>query len=78
MEHDFFQEPPIVGAEVYMLRWILHDWSDDYAVNIPQALTPALRLGSKVVLNEVCMPAVGSVSRCKERFIRYESFSRSL
>ena len=76
MEHDFFQEQPVVGAEVYLLRWILHDWSDDYAVKILQALVPALRSGSKVILNEICMPAVGSVSLRKERSIRYESFSR--
>ena len=77
MEHDFFQEQPIVGAEVYMLRWILHDWSDDYAVKILQALVPALRPGSKVIVNEICMPAVGSLSPFKERYTRYESFSQS-
>jgi hypothetical protein len=25
MAHDFFTEQPVKGAEVYLLRWILHD-----------------------------------------------------
>ena len=26
MTHDFFTEQPVKGAEVYLMRWILHDW----------------------------------------------------
>lgn len=28
--HDFFQEQPVKGADVYLLRLVLHDWSDKY------------------------------------------------
>lgn len=52
MQHDFFTEQPVKGADVYFLRWILHDWSDKYAVRILKALVPAMKEGSKVVLFE--------------------------
>ncbi|CAF9943820.1 MAG: hypothetical protein ALECFALPRED_001439 [Alectoria fallacina] len=52
MRHDFFTEQPVRGADVYFLRWILHDWSDKYAIRILKALVPAMRDGSKVVLFE--------------------------
>lgn len=52
MRHDFFTEQPVKGADVYYLRWILHDWSDKYAVRILKALVPAMKDGSKVVLFE--------------------------
>jgi len=70
MEHDFFQEQPVTGAAAYFLRWILHDWPDTFAVKILKALIPALRPGSKVILNELCMPAVGTISVCQERYLR--------
>ncbi|KAL1689190.1 S-adenosyl-L-methionine-dependent methyltransferase [Schizophyllum commune] len=42
MEHDFFNEQPVKGADIYHMRYILHDWDDDRAVRILQALRPAL------------------------------------
>lgn len=54
--HDFFQEQPVQGADVYLLRMILHDWSDKYATKILQALIPALKHGAKVVINDRVMP----------------------
>ena len=52
MQHDFFTDQLVKGADVYFLRWILHDWSDKYAVRILKALVPAMRDESKVVLFE--------------------------
>ncbi|KAL4885586.1 S-adenosyl-L-methionine-dependent methyltransferase [Aspergillus karnatakaensis] len=54
--HDFFTEQPVHGADVYLLRFILHDWSDKYAGIILRALIPAMRKGCKVVLNERVVP----------------------
>ncbi|KAI5900447.1 S-adenosyl-L-methionine-dependent methyltransferase [Schizophyllum commune H4-8] len=42
MEHDFFNEQPVKGADIYHMRYILHDWDDERAVRILQALRPAL------------------------------------
>jgi hypothetical protein len=54
VEHSFFTEQK-VRADVYLLRSILHDWSDKYAIDILRNLIPALDPGAKVVINEVCL-----------------------
>ncbi|KAF2730279.1 sterigmatocystin 8-O-methyltransferase precursor [Polyplosphaeria fusca] len=70
MVHDFFQEQPVKGADVYYLRWVLHDWSDKYAVQILQNLVPALKKGARVLVSELCMPPPGMLSPYKERSAR--------
>lgn len=70
MAHDFLTEQPVRDADVYFLRWVLHDWSDLYAIRILRALIPAFRAGSKVVLNESCLPEVGTVSLYQQRRLR--------
>ena len=67
MAHDFFAEQPVKGAEVYYFRWIFHDWSDKYAIKILQALIPALKDGSKVVISEYVLPEMGTVSHYQDR-----------
>ena len=71
MKHDFFGEQPIKAANVYLLRWILHDWSDKYAIRILKALVPALSKNSKVVICEHVLPEPGSTPICQERAVRY-------
>ena len=70
MEHDFFAEQPITSADVYLLRWILHDWPDAYAVKILQALVPALKDGSRVCICELVLPEPGKISPYQERTLR--------
>ena len=70
MEHDFFEEQPVKGADVYLLRWVLHDWSDSYAVRILRALIPALNKGARVILNETVLPPDEMVSIGTRRLLR--------
>ncbi|KAI4261944.1 MAG: hypothetical protein L6R42_002870 [Xanthoria sp. 1 TBL-2021] len=70
MAHDFFEEQPLRGAEVYMLRWILHDWSDKYAARILQKLVPALKPGAKVIVLEQVLPLAGELSKYQEKAYR--------
>jgi len=70
MAHDFFNEQPILDADVYLLRWILHDWSDKYAIRILQALKPALKYGAKIIIMEHVLPEPGSLSAYQERALR--------
>ena len=70
MAHDFFHEQPILDAEVYVLRWILHDWSDKYAIRILRALKPALKDGAKIIIMESVLPEPGSISPYQERALR--------
>ena len=73
MAHDFFTDQPVLDADVYLLRWILHDWSDKYAIRILQALRPALKDGAKVVIMEQVLPDPGSIPCYQERGLRLES-----
>ena len=70
MVHDFFEPQPVEEADIYFFRWVLHDWSDLYAVRILRALIPALKTGSRVLINEVVMPPHGAVSKYRERQVR--------
>ncbi|KZT63929.1 S-adenosyl-L-methionine-dependent methyltransferase [Daedalea quercina L-15889] len=42
MEHDFFKEQPVKGAEVYFMRNVLHDWPDDESCAILKHLYEAM------------------------------------
>lgn len=70
MGHDFFAEQPVKGADVYLLRWILHDWSDKYAAMILRGLVPALKDGARVVIQEMILPSPSSVPTLEERKLR--------
>ncbi|KAL8887964.1 MAG: hypothetical protein Q9192_006248, partial [Flavoplaca navasiana] len=68
-EHDFFTDQPLQGADVYLMRWILHDWSDAYAAKILRSLVPALekRKNSRIVVFEYVLPEQPE-TRLTERF----------
>jgi len=52
---DFFT-PQATAGDVYMLKMILHDWPDKYALQILTPLVPHLRNGSRLLLCEVVAP----------------------
>lgn len=68
--HDFFEKQPVEGADVYLLRLVLHDWSDKYAKMIIQSLIPALKPGAKVVINDRVIPGRHQVHYLAEREAR--------
>ena len=70
MEHDFLTPQPVKGADIYLLRWILHDWSDKYCVKILQCLIPALKRGARVVINDICIPEPGQLGISADRSLR--------
>lgn len=67
--HDFFT-PQTVVAECYFFRMIFHGFSDKYCVKILQALVPALRKGSLIVLNDGGLPEPGTMGYLEERAVR--------
>ncbi|KAF2846613.1 S-adenosyl-L-methionine-dependent methyltransferase [Plenodomus tracheiphilus IPT5] len=75
MPHDFLTLQPVRGADIYLLRWILHDWSDKYCITILQNLIPALKKGAKIVVNDICIPDPGQVSIRAERYLRIMDIS---
>lgn len=50
--HNFFEPQPVKGADVYLLKMILHDWTDAECVRILRALVSALKPGARVLLIE--------------------------
>lgn len=77
MAHDFFAEQPVHDADVYLFRWIFHDWSDKYSVRILKALIPALKKGARIVIHEYILPEPGAIPLLQERQLRSEeSFNK--
>ncbi|MDC1141653.1 methyltransferase [Planctomycetota bacterium] len=52
---DFFESVP-EGGEAYILKHIIHDWSDDHSVKILGNVASAMAEGGKVLLIETVMP----------------------
>lgn len=60
-EHDFFTQEMVMGARVYYLKMVLHDWPDEQCKQILANLKPALEAGhSRILLNEIIIPEVGA------------------
>ncbi|CAD6589380.1 MAG: hypothetical protein ASARMPRED_004019 [Alectoria sarmentosa] len=53
MAHDFFTEQTLQSApDIYLFRWIMHNWSDPYCVKMLQNLSPTMRHGSRILIYE--------------------------
>lgn len=48
---DFFTSVP-AGADAYLLKWILHDWDDEAAIQILRTCRRAMKADSRLVLVE--------------------------
>jgi len=69
--HDFFCRQPVVAADVYLFRWVFHDWPDHYVVRILRAQVPALRKGSRILVNESLSARPGTLPLSLERTVRF-------
>ncbi|KAI1778087.1 O-methyltransferase-domain-containing protein [Hypoxylon cercidicola] len=69
MAHDFFESQPI-HADVYYYRWVFHNWSDKYCILILRALIPSLRTGASIVIQDACLPELGSKALWREKDLR--------
>jgi hypothetical protein len=56
---DFFESVP-KAADLYLLKWIIHDWEDDDAVKILSNCARAMDPAGRVVLAEVVIGAANS------------------
>ena len=70
MAHDFFTEQPVKEANFYLLRQILHDWSDKYAVKILRSLLSAMGKDSAIIVMEQVLPDPGDVPLPVEYYTR--------
>ncbi|CZR56846.1 related to O-methyltransferase [Phialocephala subalpina] len=51
--HDFFETNPVRGAEVYWLRYIMHDWSDNEAIAILSRIAESMSPQSRVLIADI-------------------------
>ncbi|KAI1448983.1 S-adenosyl-L-methionine-dependent methyltransferase [Annulohypoxylon stygium] len=68
--HNFFTEQPVKGADVYYFRWIMHNYSTPYAIQIIRNLIPALKPGARVIINDLCLSEPGLETPWDERLMR--------
>lgn len=52
MAHDFFTEQRLQNPDIYLFRWILHNWSDPYCMKMLRNLIPTMRHGSRILFYE--------------------------
>ena len=69
MAHDFLVEQP-VRADIYLFRWIFHNWSDKYCVQILRSLIPALKPGARIVINDIVIAEPGVLASWPEERMR--------
>ena len=55
VEGSFFDSVP-AGADIYVLKNVLHDWPDDKAVEILRNVHAAAEIGTKILLIEFVIP----------------------
>jgi len=70
MAHDFFDEQPVKGAEVYYYRHTLHNWPDKYCTKTLKALIPALKTGARLLIMDMLMPPPGALPNDLDRKLR--------
>lgn len=55
---DFFEMNPVFGADVYALRYILHNWNDDLCVQIISGIKNTMTADSRLlILDALVLPA---------------------
>lgn len=69
--HNMFEEQPIKDADVYLLRYVLHDWGDKYCIDIIRNLVPALKRGARIVVQDHVLPEPGTMGLLQEMQMRY-------
>jgi 6-hydroxytryprostatin B O-methyltransferase len=67
--HDFFTPQLANGADVYLLRHILHDWSDVLAIKILQQLTKGMKDGALMIIVDGVLPPRGVLPIPLERLL---------
>jgi hypothetical protein len=63
---SFFESVPGDG-EVYLLKWILHDWAEEDCVAILRVIRAAIAPGGRLVVLERPLPELSELTRDRER-----------
>lgn len=71
--HDFMTPNPVEKGkvDVFLLRFILHDWPEDDSITILKNLIPSMVPGkTKVLVCDTVVPNPGEIPYVEERFTR--------
>ncbi|KAI9656044.1 MAG: hypothetical protein M1821_005105 [Bathelium mastoideum] len=68
--HNFFEPNPVIHANVYFLRLILHDWPDEDAIRILQNIVVGMAPHSRILINDSIVPPPGVLLPFQEKYIR--------
>ncbi|KAG8630305.1 hypothetical protein KVT40_001924 [Elsinoe batatas] len=69
--HNFFDPQPTKEADIYIMRHICHNWSDENSAKIISQIVPVMKPNSKILLVEVVvLPSGNEESREAERYMR--------
>lgn len=69
--HDMFEEQPVKNADIYLFRYVLHDWGDKYCIDVIRNLIPALKRGAKIVIQDHVLPEPGTMGLLQEMQMRF-------
>jgi hypothetical protein len=64
--HDFFTPQPQNGAAVFLMKQIMHDWSDEYCIKILTQLSAAAAPETTLLLLESIMQLASSDPNAEE------------
>ncbi|KAF8172983.1 S-adenosyl-L-methionine-dependent methyltransferase [Mycena galopus ATCC 62051] len=64
--HDFFAAQPVKDAAVFLLRYILHDWTDEQAMVLLRSLRAAALPTTHLVIAEKIVPFASRVDRKRD------------
>jgi SAM-dependent methyltransferase len=72
LAHDFFALQPesAKGAAAYLMRYIIHDWSDEYARKILSNIVAVMSPESRLIIADAVLPPPGVVAMAQEKTLR--------
>ena len=68
--NDFFESQPVKQAEVYLLRFILHDYPDKYSAKILEHVVAAMGPESRIIIMDGIIPDPGVLPKHEDRKLR--------
>jgi 6-hydroxytryprostatin B O-methyltransferase len=71
--HDFMKPQPMEHVQVFLLRHVLHDWTDGLAVQVIRNLVEGehgtIKDGTRIIVGDNLMPTRGDIPTPIERLI---------
>jgi hypothetical protein len=73
MQYDFYEPQPIHDAGLFLLRQVIHNYSDDKSVRIFKSFVPALEkcaAGTGLLINDMILPDLNTKAKAEEHGLR--------